>query len=73
MTSFSTIRIKSGILNKGDEIIITGPTTGIVHAKAEKIIKNNEQLEHAKKDDIITIEIKEKIRKNDKLYLIKEK
>ena len=66
-------RIKSGILNKGDEIIITGPTTGIVHAKAEKIIKNNEHLEHAKKDDIITIQIKEKIRKNDKLYIIKEK
>ncbi len=66
------IIIESGILNKGDEIIITGPTTGIVELKAETIIKDGKNLETAKKKDNITIKIAEKARKNDKVYAVRK-
>ncbi|MEM3126598.1 MAG: U32 family peptidase [Candidatus Woesearchaeota archaeon] len=65
--------IDTGEIKVGDEIIITGPTTGIVEAKAETIFKNEKPVDFAKKGDEITVPIKEKIRKNDKLYLVKSR
>src|SRR3989338_213955 len=65
--------IQSGILKVGDEIIITGPTTGIVQTKITNIRSNDTDVEYAKKGDIITVPIDNKIRSNDKLYLFKDK
>jgi len=63
--------IQSGKIEEKDNILITGPTTGVVYAKAESIYHNNKPVTQAKKGNYITIPINEKIRKNDKLYLIK--
>ncbi len=65
--------LQTGSLKEGDYILITGPTTGVVMAKAESILKNNNSVNTAKKGDFITMPIKEKVRKNDKLFLIKDK
>ena len=54
----------------GDEILIIGPTTGVVKAKVENIVINGKKVDSAKAGDEITIPIKEKIRPNDKLYKI---
>jgi putative protease len=65
--------LQSGALEVGDEVLVTGPTTGVVMEKVKSIFKNNRPVKLSKKGDTITIPIPEKIRKNDKLFLIKEK
>lgn len=64
--------IQAQELKKGDDILITGPTTGVIESVAEDIWIDK-PVDVAKKGDIITIAIPEKIRKNDKLFVIKNK
>ncbi len=65
--------IESGSVNVGDEILITGPTTGVIQAKIESMIINEKPAEVANKGDDVTIAVNEKVRVNDKLYLLKNK
>jgi len=65
--------LKSGMLKVGDEILITGNSTGVIQAKVENIRKDNSEIIYAKKGDIITIPVKDRIRINDKVYLLKDK
>lgn len=62
--------IETGIVKVGDDILITGPTTGIIESKVKNIYRNEESLTSAKKGDDITIPIAEKVRKNDKLFVV---
>lgn len=55
-------------LKKGDEIIITGPKTGIIKTKVEEIRMNDNPVEEVKKGDVFSIKVPEKIRPSDKLY-----
>lgn len=55
-------------LRKGDEIIITGPKTGIIKTKVEEIRMNDNPVEEVKKGDVFSIKVPEKIRPSDKLY-----
>jgi putative protease len=57
-------------LNVDDEIIITGPTTGLVEAKVESIHVNNAPAQEAKKGESFSIQLSEKIRPSDKLYKV---
>lgn len=52
----------------GDEIIITGPTTGFIQTKITEMKCNGKSVEKAQKGDLITIPVDEKIRASDKLY-----
>lgn len=62
--------LESGSLNKGDEILITGPTTGALEGFAEEIRVDLLVVEKAVKGQHISIPLKEKIRPSDKLYKI---
>lgn len=64
--------IQSGKLNIGDEIVIIGKTTGIVIEKVKSIFlsKTDKPIKTAKKGDIITIPITERVREGDDLYLV---
>ena len=62
--------LESSELNKGDEILITGPTTGAVEAVAKEIRVDLNQVDKAVKGQHISIPLKEKIRPSDKLYKI---
>lgn len=55
-------------LKVGDEILITGPTTGVVEMKVPEIRVDLVQVNEAKKGDHFSIPVKEKIRRSDKLY-----
>ena len=55
-------------LNKGEEIVITGPTTGAYEVKADEIRLDGSPVEKAVKGDIISIAVTERIRRNDKLF-----
>jgi len=66
-------QLEAGEVKVGDEILITGPTTGVVKAKVEKMMIEEETVEKAEKGSLITIAVNEKIRPNDKLFVVKEK
>ena len=59
-------------LNLINEIIITGPTTGVIKTKLTSMYVNDKESKIAKKGSIITFPINKKIRENDRLYFIIE-
>ena len=61
-------QIESGSLHVGDEILVTGPTTGAVTQVVEEIRVDLKPVEEAKKGDRFSIRMSEKIRPSDKLF-----
>ncbi|MDD2311698.1 MAG: U32 family peptidase, partial [Petrimonas sp.] len=55
-------------VKEGDELLITGPTTGAVFVTAEDIRVHLRQVSEAVKGDHFSIKTPEKIRPNDQLY-----
>lgn len=64
------IVIQSDELNVGDEIMFTGPTTGVVLMQVAEIRYNEERVETAEKGWTISLPITEKLRRSDKLFKI---
>ncbi len=65
--------LQAGDLKIGDEILIIGPTTGVVETTITEIRKDLGKIEHAKKGDLVSIAMPEKIRRADKLYKLLSK
>lgn len=63
-------KLETGPLRVGDEIYITGPTTGLVKTVVSEIQLNKQSVEEAPKGSYISIPVDTKIRKSDKLYRI---
>lgn len=61
--------MESGELNVGDEIVITGPTTGVIITTVEEIRVNLQSVPKAVKGDAFSIKLSQKIRPSDKLYI----
>lgn len=61
-------RLEAQHIKKGDEIIITGPTTGVIESTLSQLRVNDKDCEQAKRGDEITFPINEKVRPSDKLY-----
>ena len=59
-------------LKVGDEIMVTGPTTGYVETVVSEIRLDNNPVEGVKKGDTFSIPIADKIRPSDKLYKLVE-
>ena len=55
-------------MHKGDEIIITGPTTGVKTLIAEDFMVNDAPADKAVKGDHVTLRLDFKLRPSDKLY-----
>lgn len=64
-------KLESGELNVGDEIVITGPTTGALITKIEEIRVNLKSVERASKGEYFSMPVPERIRPNDRLYIWK--
>lgn len=64
--------MESGELSVGDEIVITGPTTGALIIKVEEIRVGLKPVERAVKGDSFSIPVPAKIRPSDRLYLWKD-
>lgn len=67
------IKIQSGQLKHGDKILIIGKTTGALRGEVLRIKIDEQTVELAQKNDLITIPFQNKVRDNDKVYLIKER
>ena len=65
--------LNAGEVNKGDEFLITGPTTGAVEGRLEAFRSNGEEKEKALKGEVITFPYKECVRKNDSFFILKKR
>ena len=62
-------RMESGELHPGDEVILTGPTTGALIFKVEELRLDLDPVEKVKKGDLFSMPVPSKVRPSDRLYL----
>ena len=65
-------QMESGELRVGDEIIITGPTTGAVPVTIDEIRVDLKPVEKTVKGERFSIKVADKIRPSDKMFLWKD-
>ena len=59
--------IEAGELNVGDNLLITGPTTGVIYVTADEIHTDG-PVQRVGKGEFVAIKVPEKVRPSDKLY-----
>ncbi|NOZ47533.1 MAG: U32 family peptidase [Chlorobi bacterium] len=72
---FSNIKVaefkaESESISVGDEILITGPTTGVIQAQVNEIRVNLKKVNKAEKGVNFSIPVEQIVRRSDKLYKI---
>jgi len=65
------IIVQSGKIEKGDTIMIIGPTTGTIKQKINSMQYNNRPINKAEKGTSVGIKLKKTVRKNDNVYVWK--
>ena len=68
--SIGEFKLEAFDLKIGDEILVTGPTTGAKELTVEQMYVNDQPSEQASRGDLITIPLEFRIRPSDKLYKI---
>ena len=58
---------------QGARLLVTGPTTGAVEFAAERIVDEDAPVAQARKGACVTIKVPEKVRENDKLYVLEQR
>jgi putative protease len=66
--SVAEFEMESYSLKVGDEILITGPTTGAVMQTIDEIRVNMKPVQETVKGEHFSIQVKEKIRPSDRMY-----
>lgn len=64
--------VENGEVSVGDEVVITGPTTGAIILKIKELRVNLQSAERAVKGQSFSIKVNEKIRPSDRLYVWEE-
>lgn len=77
MNYFSNLKVaeflnETGLLKVGDEIVISGPTTGIIETKVAEIRVDMASVSETKKGERFSIPVEHAVRRSDKLYKIIE-
>lgn len=67
------ILVESGELKVGQEIIITGPTTGLVRLEIPELRLELEPVERIEKGQICSLPVPEKVRPGDRLYIFADR
>ena len=57
-------------LNEGDDILITGKTTGVIEATAGEFRLNDKKVKAVKKGDNFSMKLEHLVRPSDKLYKV---
>ncbi|HKK61403.1 MAG TPA: peptidase U32 family protein [Bacteroidales bacterium] len=65
--------IETGELSVGDNIIIIGPTTGVIETTVEELRVDEKPCSKAKKGEQCSLPVKELVRRSDKLYKVVER
>ncbi|MDO4818921.1 MAG: peptidase U32 family protein [Prevotella sp.] len=61
-------KIEASGFKKGDRLLVTGPTTGVIYLTAEEIRYDLKTVDEALKGQNVSIPVETKIRPSDKLY-----
>ena len=61
-------KLETGNLQVGDEILVIGPTTGVVEATVGELRVELEQVQEARKGESFSIHLPQKIRRSDKIF-----
>ena len=67
------ISVLANEIKKGDKITIIGTTTGVMCGKIEKIVIDEKEIESSGKPAVVTIPFTARVRRHDKVYIVKEK
>lgn len=67
-----SLKLETGSIKTNDDLIIIGPTTGVVKMKVKGMLNEGAKVKEVKKGDLITFPVPEKVRKNDKIYVLKD-
>lgn len=67
------ILVESGELSVGQEVIITGPTTGLVRFNIEELRLDLDPTQLVKKGDLASLPVPEKVRPGDRLYIFADR
>jgi putative protease len=67
-SGIAEVKIEAYPLKTGDDILILGPTTGVIEDKVKEIWLDEKRVESAGRGDLITIPIGTFLRLSDKLY-----
>lgn len=63
-------QIQAEGFDKGARLLVVGPTTGAVELLAEEIFDDDAAVDSARKGSFVTIKVPQKVRENDKLYVL---
>jgi putative protease len=64
---------EAGSLQKGDELLIIGPTTGVIELQLDEVRVDDEEVETVPQGVAFSIPVDEKLRRSDKLYKVVHK
>lgn len=69
--SVAEVLIETGELKRGDDILIIGPSTGVMEHRVDEIRTNLESVERAAKGEYCSLPVPQgtKLRRSDKIYL----
>jgi U32 family peptidase len=67
----AAILVESTPFKEKEKLIILGPTTGIINFVCEQILKEKKPIEKANKNELVSIKVPCKVRKNDKVYVLR--
>lgn len=63
-------RLEAGEISVGDELLVTGPTTGALEFRATELRLDSGAVERVRKGDIFSVPVPAKVRPSDRLYLL---
>ncbi|HIP50053.1 MAG TPA: U32 family peptidase [Candidatus Pacebacteria bacterium] len=67
------IKVSSGNMKKGDSFLFIGKTTGALEGVVKELRVDGNISNDSKRGDVITFEVSDRVRINDKLYIVKKK
>jgi len=63
-------KVQTGSLKIGDEILISGPTTGVIQSTVKELRFDEKPTEEVTKGQVFSMPVDEKVRRADKLYKV---
>ncbi len=72
-TKIGEFLLEAGTIKEGDDLMVTGDSTGMIKLKLTSLYYNEKPTGTAKKGMAVTFPVEERIRINDKLYVVKDR
>lgn len=62
------MKVQATTFDKGDRLLVTGPTTGVMYVTADEVHGDNGPIEKARQGMLVSVPVKGKVRENDKVF-----